>query len=351
VADSKRYKAVTVVDVATAAGVSTGTVSKVLNGRGQLRAATRSRVLAAAESLGYSANSLVGGLLGGRTYLVGLVSGDRFGPSTVPVMLGIEDTLASDKMISVLVCDGRGDPIREQYYLRTLLSQRVDGIVVTGRSGDSRPTLGRNVPVPVIYAVARSHDRKDRSFVPDDREGARLAIRHLLSTGRTRIAHVSGPSSHIAMRRRAEGAVSALREAGEELVLGQPLAGEWTERWGRDAANALVRSGEMFDGVFCGSDQIARGLLDGLREAGRRVPDDIGVVGFDNWDALAQASRPPLTTIDLNLPELGRLAATELLNIFDGHPQQNGVLSTACRLVIRDSSESRPGLAGATPEP
>jgi LacI family transcriptional regulator len=161
-------------------------------------------------------------------------------------------------------------------------------------------------------------------------------MRHLLSTGRTRIAHVSGPPRQIATQRRAGGTLSAVHEAPEELVFGQPLTGEWSERWDRDAASVLVRSGEMFDGVLCGSDQIARGRLDGLREAGRKVPDDIGVVGFDNWDAMVQASRPQLTSIDLNLPELGRLTATELLNVFDGQPQQNGVLWTACRLVIRE---------------
>lgn len=107
-ADPKRYKAVTTKDVATVAGVSPATVSKALNGRGQLRAATRTRVLAAAESLGYSGNSLSRGLLE-RSYTVGLLSRDSFGRLTVPVMLGIEDALVSGEMISILRRSRRRD--------------------------------------------------------------------------------------------------------------------------------------------------------------------------------------------------------------------------------------------------
>lgn len=336
---AKRHKAVTVLDVATKAGVSPGTVSKALNGRGQLRPETRARVLAAAEALGFSANLLARSLLEGRTYTVGLLTSDSFGRFTIPVMLGVEDTLAAGK-ISVLLCDGRGDPIREQHYLRTLLARRVDGIIVTGRSSDPRPSLGQELPIPVIYALAQSDDPLDRSFIHDDREGAELAVNHLLSTGRRRIAHITGQRRHVATQRRSEGTLAALQAAGAELVLGEPLTGEWSERWGRDAASILLRSGQPFDGVFCGSDQIARGLLDGLREGGVKVPDDVGVVGFDNWDVMAQASRPPLTTIDLNLHELGRVAATELLDALEGHPRPAGVVSVPCRLVIRESSES-----------
>ena len=346
--ERKRHKPVTVMDVAARAGVSASTVSKALNGRGQLRSETRQRVLTAAEELGFSPNLLARSLLDGRTYTVGVLTSDNFGRFTIPVMLGVEDTLGAGQ-ISVLLCDGRGDPIREQHYLRTLLARRVDGIIVTGRGSDPRPSLGQDLPIPVVYALAQSDDPRDRSFIHNDREGAELAVAHLLSTGRRRIAHVTGQRHHLATRRRAEGALAALEAAGEALVLDTPLTGEWSERWGRDAAGILLRSGQAFDGVFCGSDQIARGLLDGLREAGRRVPHDVGVVGFDNWDVMAQASRPALTTIDLNLHELGRVAATELLKTFDGHPGSPGVVAVPCQLVVRESSESpAPILASPT---
>ena len=103
----------------------------------------------------------------------------------------------------------------------------------------------------------------------DDLQGARLAIKHLLATGRHRIAHITGPARHLAARDRAAGAKTAIEAAGETLVLGEPLMGEWSERWGREATTILMRTGEEFNGIFCGSDQIARGVADALREAGR----------------------------------------------------------------------------------
>lgn len=341
-AQRRRKPAVTVNDVARRAGVSPGTVSKALNGRGQLRPETRQRVVTAAQELGFHVNMLARNLIEGRTYTVGVLTTDSFGRFTIPVMLGAEDALGAGQ-ISVLLCDGRGDRIREQHYVRTLLGRRVDGIIVTGRTTDPRPSLGRDLPVPVVYARARSDNPDDLSLMHDDEQGARLAIEHLLSTGRRRIAHITGPQRHLAARERAEGAVKALAAGGETMVLGEPLMGEWSERWGREAATMLMRSGEEFDGIFCGSDQIARGVADALREAGRRVPEEVGIVGVDNWDVMVEGCRPPLTTIDLNLTELGHTAATKLLRAIEGHqPLEKGVQLLPCRLVPRRSTEIAP---------
>lgn len=334
---AKRQRVATVSDVAALAGVSAGTVSKALNGNGQLRQATRDKVNAAAEQLGFRVNMLARNLLEGRTYTVGLLTNDSFGRFSIPVMLGAEDTLGAGQ-ISVLLADSRGDHIREAHYIRTLLTRRVDGIIVTGRSSGARASLGE-LPIPVVYVLAPSNGPEDVSFVHDDEEGAALAIRHLLATGRRRIAHVTGPARHPGAIARARGTERTLAEAGEELAGGQVYFGEWSERWGREALAVLVRSGASFDGIFCGSDQVARGCLDALREAGIRVPDQVGVVGVDNWNVMAEASRPQLTTVDLNLGELGRLAASALLGAFDGSPWPPGTHRVPCELVIRDSTE------------
>jgi LacI family transcriptional regulator len=236
-------------------------------------------------------------------------------------MLGAEDALGAGQ-ISVLLCDGRGDHIREQHYVRTLLRRRVDGIIVTGRTTDPRRTLGRDLPIPVVYARARSDNPDDLSLLHDDQQGA--------------------ADRHLAARDRVTGAVSTLEAAGLGLVLGEPLMGEWSERWGREAAAVLMRSGTGFDGIFCGSDQIARGVADALREAGRLVPEEVGIVGVDNWEVMAEGCRPPLTTIDLNLTELGHVAATKLLRAIEGHPLERGVQLLPCRLVTRRSTEMAP---------
>jgi LacI family transcriptional regulator len=332
---------VTINDVAAHAGVSPGTVSKALNGRGQLRPETRRKVVQAAQELGFHANMLARNLEDGRTFTVAVLTSDSFGRFTIPVMLGAEEALGAGQ-ISVLLCDGRGDPIREQHYLRTLLARRVDGIIVTGRTTDPRPSLGRDLPVPIVYARARSDHPDDLSLLHDDQQGAQLAIHHLLATGRNCIAHVTGPERHLAARERAAGVRSTLDAAGLELVHGGPLWGEWSERWGRDAASLLIRSGARFDALFCGSDQIARGVADGLREAGRLVPEQVGIVGVDNWEVMVEGCRPPLTTVDLNLTELGHIAATKLLRAIEGQPLESGVQLLPCRLVTRRSTEITP---------
>ena len=327
-------RAPTVSDVAALAGVSAGTVSKALNGSGQLRDDTRARVRAAASALSFQPNVLARGLVAGRTYTVGVITTDSFGRFTIPVMLGAEDTLDAGQL-SMLLCDGRGDAAREQHYLRALLGRRVDGIIVSGRRADPRPPLATDLSVPVVYVLARSAADGDISVVYDDADGARLAVDHLMATGRTRIAHLTGPHHHLSARLRAAATVSATEPVGG--VAGGIMWGSWSESWGREGIGVLRSRGVAFDAVFCGSDQIARGALDGLRESGTAVPDSVAVIGFDNWDVMAEAARPALSTVDPCLTTLGRKAATLLLEAIAGRPQP-GVHRHPCELVIRDST-------------
>ena len=240
--------------------------------------------------------------------------------------------------MSVILCDARGDSIREQHQLRTLLARRIDGLIVVGRQIDPRPSLGRDLPVPVVYAYAPSDDLGDLSLVPDNEQIGRLAAEHLIVCGRGRIAHISGEPDHSSTKDRASGVIGALSAAGLELV-GTPLLGDWSEGWGRAAAAMLMAQGLDFDAVACGSDQIARGVMDALRDRRRAVPDDVAVVGVDNWVALAAHSRPTLTTIDMNLEHLGRTAALRIFAALDeDKPPPGGLERLPGRLVLRESS-------------
>jgi LacI family transcriptional regulator len=326
----------TLAEVAAVAGVTVGTASKALNGRGSMRPETRQRVLAAAERLDFHPNPLARGLLAGRTWTVGLITTDSIGRFSIPVLLGAEDALGPERM-SVLLCDSRGDTIREAHHLRTLMARRIDGIIVTGRRTDPRPPLADAGAVPVVYALGPSSDPHDMSVVPDEVGGARLAVRHLAEVGRTRIAHITGPAHHTASAARAEGARAELEAAGLELSTGRVHYGEWTEAWGRRAAALVMRGDPECDAVFCGNDQIARGVADALRESGLRVPQDVAVVGYDNWEVMAESARPPLTTVDLNLVEIGRVAALRLLDAIGG-TAAGGTVTVDARLVVRESS-------------
>jgi LacI family transcriptional regulator len=128
-----------------------------------------------------------------------------------------------------------------------------------------------------------------------------------------------------------------LARSSLELATGRVHFGEWSEAWGRQAAHILLRASPDVDAIFCGSDQIARGVADALREGGRRIPADIALIGYDNWEVIAAGCRPPLTTVDMDLAELGRFAAEKLLAAIGGAPA-HGLHRRACRLVVRDST-------------
>jgi LacI family transcriptional regulator len=334
---------VTIRDVARLAGVSVGTVSKALNGYGQLREQTRDAVRNAAERLGFRPNDLAQSLLRKRSFTVGLISTDSYGRFSIPVLEGIESALEPTRL-SVFLCRA-DDPVRERRHVDSLLAKRVDGIIVTGRRTDRRSPLDLGgASVPVVYAFAQVADPRALCLLPDDRGGARLAVDHLIELGRRRIAHVTGPVDFEAVRKRRQGFRDALAAAGLRGRAGHVLTGAWSEAFGREAAQHLAGLRPAIDAIFCGSDQIARGVIDSLRETGVRVPDDLAVVGFDNWDVIAAATRPPITTVDMNLHELGRQAGLRLLDMIDG-PRPSGVECLPCRLVVRQSCGAASGAA------
>lgn len=328
---------VRIVDVAALAGVSIGTASKALNDTGQLRQETRDRVRSAAAKLGFVGDARGRALSSGRSYTVGMITTDSFGRFAMPVLLGAEDVLSAGRM-AVLMCDTRDDQVREDHYLRSLAARRVDGIIVTGRSAEPRPPV--HADMPVVYAFTPSTDPADVSVTLDDERGAALVAEHVVAIGRRRVAYVGGPAHHGAARRRAAAAAVVLGD----LLVTEPLLGEWSERWGRQAVDLLRHAGTDVDAITCGSDQIARGVCDRLREVGLRVPTDVVVTGFDDWDVMALASRPPLTTVDLRLEELGRVAGRSLLDLIEGRAEGDHAPGAAASvvvepaLVVRESS-------------
>jgi len=343
----------TIRDVARLANVSVGTVSKALNNSGSLREETRERVIASARQLGFHANDLAHSLHRGQSLTVGLISTDSFGRFTIPIMEGLEECLA-DSRIGVFMCNATDDPEREARHVQQLLGKRVDGIVVTARRADRRPKLDVPAPdLPVLYVFSQIDDPEACCLLPDDEGGARMAVEHLVRLGRRRIAHVTGPERFQAVRLRRDGYRAALGAAGLAEPEGFYLPGVWSEGWGREAVAELLRSRrEPPDAVFCGNDQIARGAVDALRERGVIVPDAVAIVGFDNWEIMADATRPPLTSVDMNLRELGREAGATLLQMIAGRPVQ-GVRRLPCTLVVRDSCGARAmgatSIAGSDP--
>lgn len=326
----------TLTEVARRAGVSVATASKALNARPDVAPETRTRVLAVAEELSFQPNALARGLLSGSTRTVGLLTDELAGRFAIPVLLGVENALGDGEM-SVLLCDARGDAVRRRQHIRTLLARQVDGLIVLGDRNDVRESLTAGIPVPVVYAYGQSDDPGDLSVVADDVGGARLAAEHLLALGRRRVAHITGEEGYRAARDRAAGLLEVLGGAGLRLAGGRPSYGAWSQRWGRQATRMLLDAEPGVDALFCGSDQIAYGAIDALHDLGRRVPDDVAVIGYDNWEIFATESRPPLSTVDLDLERLGATAARELIAALEGE-RRAGVVRHPGRLVVREST-------------
>jgi len=338
----ERGSVVRITDVAALAGVAPSTVSKALNGTGSLRESTRAKVREAAERLGFVPDATARSLSARRSFTVGLLSTDSAGRFSLPVVLGAENALVGGEL-SALLATARHDPVREQHHVRALVARRVDGIIVTGRTTEPREPI--RVPMPVVYAFAPSADPDDASVVPDDAAGMRLLVDHLVGLGRRRIAYVGGRAEQAASTVRHDTLVAELAERGLELV-GPPLYGDWSEQWGRRAVDAVLGrdpdggaagGAPAVDAIVFASDQLARGGCDRLRERGLRVPDDVAVTGYDDWEVMSLASRPPLTTVDMRLERLGQRAAELLIAAIEGEPAR-GVERLAPRLVVRAST-------------
>ncbi|WP_342018456.1 LacI family DNA-binding transcriptional regulator [Devosia chinhatensis] len=330
-------------DVARVAGVSVATASKALNDTGRMTEATRMRVKQTAAALGFRPNAMARALTRQRSFTVGLLTNDTYGRFTLPVMAGINEALV-DQGVSVFLCGIEDDATLARTHVDAMLDKQVDGIIATGKRIDRRlPVDLSNLPVPVVYAFTQGPEDAV-TLVSDDDQGARAAISHLLALGRRRLVHVTGPESFASAQNRAK----AFRDlAGEGAPI---LHGDWSEAWGHAAVARLWAEAGVFDAVFCGNDQIARGVVDALRERGLVVPRDVAVIGFDNWEIVSAATRPPLTTIDMNLKELGREAGRLILELAEGKTVEPGVRTLPCRLVMRQSCGGATGAVRAEGE-
>src|SRR5262245_16336433 len=204
-ADIRSRGAPTIRDVARIADVSIGTASKALNAGGRLSKETREKVLRVAREIGYRPNDLAQSLHRAKSRTIGIISNDSFGRFTFPIVEALEERLA-DEGIAVFMCNATDDPARERQHLDQLLGKRIDGLVVTARRADKRPSIGASVHgLPVIYVFSQADDPTALALVPDDEGGAVLAVEHLARIGRRRIAHITGPEHFAAVRLRRAG--------------------------------------------------------------------------------------------------------------------------------------------------
>ena len=335
-------RASTLTEVARRAGVSLTTASKAINGQNRVSEETRARVLKAARELSFTPNPMARSLISGRSGTVGLIIVDSLSQRfVVPTMLGAEAAL-SEINLSMITSDARGDLGRLRSLADMMRQRMVDGLIVVGDNNVLTPSITADFQAPVVYIYGETGQSRDIVHVPDDRDGGRLALEHVVALGRRKIAHLTGPRGTRAVMERAKGIRSSLRR--HELTLVIPIAyGRWSQRVARATAEQLLVEYPDVDAIVCGSDQIASGVVDAVVAAGRRIPEDIAITGYDNWVTFAQETDPPLTTVDMNLEALGAAAVRDLFGVIDGEAVGGGVRLHACTLVVRGSTVTPPG--------
>ena len=301
----------TIFDVARAAGVSTGTVSRAFNENTEVSAATRARVLAAAERLGYHPNPLARGMVTRATATVGLVVPDIASPFFHELARGVEDVASANGQLVVL-CNTDRRPEKERRYLNALRAHRVGGLILAGAPHAAPAAGDGREKGPPTVRVIRHAPASGPALLLDYRAAVREEVEHLLALGHRRIGYVNGPVAHGNSAERRAGYREALRRAAvsveRELVTSAPF----TIEGGYDAAARLLDLPKPPTALALANDHMALGAMQAIRARGLTVPGDVSVVGFDDF-VVASLVEPRLTTVRVPMREMGARAMQLLL--------------------------------------
>lgn len=331
--------AATIKEIAEAAGVHPSTVSRALDPRKRHLVAddVAKRITSQAEALGYQPNRLAANLRLGRSDLIGVLLPDIANPVFAPILGGITEALSSEGY-SPIVADAGNAPSQQISFVETLLSQRVDGLILATVSQDDELVgfcIRRGLPV-ILVNRSEARDRVS-SVVSDDDMGMRLAVDHLVGLGHRRIAHVAGPLSTSTGALRRDGFKNAMSRHDLHALVREAAA--YTREAGAQTVAHLLDATRDITAVVAANDLIALGVLDALRGRGLHCPDDISLVGHNDMPLMDVVS-PPLTTVRIEHREMGRIAAKMLVETLKSGSSgiRHVVLPPA--LVVRGSTSS-----------
>jgi LacI family transcriptional regulator len=332
---------VTMRDVASAAGVSVATVSRVLNGSGSVTSFTRHNVQQAVARLAYVPDNAARSLSTRNTRCIGMLLPDLYGEFFSELIRGVDRAVRARGLHLLLSCS-HGDAAEARAALEALRG-RVDGMLIMSPHVDGK-VLSTSVPSSVPTVLMNTHVDANRysTISIDNAGGAGALMRHLVGRGHRGIAHIAGPEDNVD----AKGRLSAYLHSLAELLPGatpQVLRGDFTEESGYRAGRQLVSLSERPDAVFAANDMMAIGCLFALSEAGIVVPDEIALAGFDDVP-IARFVSPPLTTVRIRIAELGELALERLVTAIEAGEQDKVTRQTLrTELVVRSScSRAKP---------
>lgn len=324
---------VTIHDVARCSGVSVATVSKVLNGRDGVSAATAKRVKGVIEELGYESSIVARSLRSRRTSVIGVLL-PGFEPFSSEVVKGISEELTRSEY-DLLAYAGAGGSARAGWEHRSLT--RLSGTLIDGALLVTPTVVEADSSIPVV-AIDPHVGPTRVPFVDSDNEGgARAAIAHLVELGHARVAFVSGRDDLESSRARERGYRGAMHEAGLDVPESYVITGEFLHDSARGAAASLLAQEHPPTAVFAANDVSAIAVIDEARERGLEVPRDLSVVGFDDVPEATRA-KPPLTTVRQSMHEMGGKAARMMLDLLAGRPLEASHIQLPASLVIRGTT-------------
>lgn len=326
----------TLEEVAKAAGVSVTTASRVLTAnKHPVRAATRQRVLHAAERLQYRPNLLARGMRTDRTHTIGLIAEDLLSPFTPPIIRGIQDFLREIDYLALIVNTDSAATV-EQSAISTLLSRSVEGIIFVELDHLAGTDELEASEKPYMFVHRLFGASITNSVVPDDELGTRMAIEHLLGLGHRRIAHIAGPQGWHSARRRYESYCDTLSAHGIAVHPRYIAEGDWTYGGGGVAALRLLNQHPHPTAIFVANDTMAFGAINAIQQQGLHLPEDIAVVGYDNSE-FSRVLHPTLTTVSLPAYEMGMRAAELLWMKLQGKTVDDEEVQICGQLYIRES--------------
>lgn len=327
---------VTMRDVAQAAGVSTATVSRVLNRSSEVDPVLAGRVLQAVETLSYRPNLVARSLRRRKAQVLALIISDVENPFFTSVCRGVED-VAQRSGYSVLLCNADENVEKEREYIRVITDQNVAGLIISPASEvetDLAPLVAADFPV---VTVDRRASAATDTVLIDNRQGAQVATKHLLASGARRVACITGTRGSTTARDRLEGYFDALAAAGVPVDPSLYVFADFKEEGGYAAAASFLRMSDPPDALFVANNRMTAGALNALHDVGASVPEDVSLVGWDEFP-WAGTVRPSITTVRQPTYEIGQEAARLLIErIADSATEPREVVLHA-ELVVRDSS-------------
>ncbi len=323
-------------DVAKFAGVSHQTVSRVINHHERVSPETRARVTDAIAKLGFSPNAIARSMAQGRAHTLACLS-PNLTDYTFASIIESAETETRQSGFFLLSASAPNEKTFATLVEQLVARRRADGLMVINPYMDQRYT---HLPAdfPIVFVGARPRQEAANSVALDDEHAARIATQYLIDVGHRRIALINGPLVEDCSQDRYAGYLAVLQASGVDYTPALVVEGDWSGTSGYEAMRRLLAQSLEFTAVFAQNDRMAVGAIRALREAGRRVPDDVSIMGFDDMP-LASYCDPPLTTMRQDLARIGREAARLLVREVD-RPEAACCehLSLPAELVVRGST-------------